>query len=69
MSHPELALFNEGEMVARNAELSGSNACATFHPERYIREKFASGLELLRIVPGGAKDVDEDAVLLRKAHR
>ena len=68
MSHPELALFNEGEMVARNSELSGSNACATFHPERYIREKFASGLELLCIVPGGAKDVDQDAVLLRKAH-
>jgi hypothetical protein len=36
------------------------------YPERYIREVFGQGLDLLDFSPGGALDIQQDAVLFRK---
>jgi len=66
MSVEERSSFDAGEMVVRRSERAGSNACTTFHPEVYIRSVLADGFKLLELVPGGAQDVNQDAVLLQK---
>jgi hypothetical protein len=66
MSADELAAFRAGQLVVRRGGLAGTNACATFHSDSYVRDVLADGLELLDLVPGGAKDVNQDVVLLRK---
>lgn len=58
--------FRAGELVVRRARSSGTNACAAFHPESYVRAVLGRGLETVEHVPGGAEDVRQDLVLLRK---
>ncbi len=58
--------FTAGEVVSIRPALSGTNACATYHPESYMRTAFARELELIAHVPGGAADVRQDLVLYRK---
>ena len=58
--------FEAGELVVLGPEQSGGSGCAAYHPERYIREVLARGLELVDFSPGGALDIQQDAVLLRK---
>ncbi len=61
----DLERFEGGELVVKRSELAGLNACAAYHPARYIREELASGLELVEHAVSGAPDVRQDAVLLR----
>jgi len=61
----DLARFENGELVVKRSELSGMNACAAYHPARYIRAELARGLELVEHAVSGAPDVRQDAVLLR----
>ncbi len=58
--------FEAGELVVIASERAGSSECAAYHPERYIREVLARGLEILDFSPGGALDIQQDAVLFRK---
>ena len=58
--------FDAGELVVVQSERAGSNNCAAYHPERYIREVLGQGLDLLDFSPGGALDIQQDAVLFRK---
>jgi SAM-dependent methyltransferase len=66
LSDAERERFAAGEPVVVEAGRAGTNACAAYHPERYVRERLAPPLELLDSVPDGAEDVDQDAYLLRK---
>src|SRR5262245_17478914 len=59
-------LFDSGELVVLAGELAGTNRCATYHPERYIREVLAGDLEVVHYAPSGALDIQQDAVLFRK---
>jgi SAM-dependent methyltransferase len=61
----DLKRFERGELVVKRSELAGMNACAAYHPARYIREELARGFELVEHVVSGAPDVRQDAVLLR----
>ena len=61
----DLERFEQGELVVKRSELAGMNACAAYHPARYIREELARGLELVEHAISGAPDVRQDAVLLR----
>jgi SAM-dependent methyltransferase len=61
----DLERFERGELVVKRSELAGMNACAAYHPARYIREELARGFELVEHVVSGAPDVRQDAVLLR----
>jgi SAM-dependent methyltransferase len=62
--------FSRGEAVVVRSELAGSNACAVYHPERYVRERLVAGLELLDHVPSGAVgEQRQDIVLVRKPPR
>ncbi len=67
LSPSERATFERDEVVIRYPETAGSNECATFHPERYVREKMAEGFEVLDFIPEGARgNPQQDAYLLRK---
>lgn len=59
--------FSAGDLVVINEEHSGTNACAVFHPEGYVRRTFGSILDLVDFVPVGAKDASQDAYLFRRA--
>lgn len=63
----EQARFGRGDLVVRGDGRAGSNHCAAFHPERYVREAMAGGFEILSFEPRGARgNPVQDAWLLRK---
>jgi SAM-dependent methyltransferase len=69
--HPEMYEqiapgFEAGELVVIAEDQSGSNECAVYHPERYVRDVLGTGLEMLDFSPAGALDIQQDAVLFRK---
>jgi len=59
--------FQKGELVVKDAGSAGSNYCAAFHPESYVREKMTDGFEVLDHIPEGARGNPwQDLYLLRK---
>jgi SAM-dependent methyltransferase len=64
----ERAVYDSGEAVVRWPGVAGSNLCTTFHPEPYIRTRFAPGLELLEHTPDGGTvgSRQQDLVVFRK---
>jgi SAM-dependent methyltransferase len=64
----ERSRFERGELVVRWGDVPGTNLCSAYHPERYLRETFASGFTFLELEPEGARgNPTQDLVLLRKA--
>jgi SAM-dependent methyltransferase len=63
----EQTRFRRGELVVRSEEQAGSNVCAVFHPESYVRETLARDLDVVDFWPEGARgNPRQDAYLLRK---
>lgn len=59
--------FEAGEMVVVRSDREGTNACAAFHPEPYVRRELARGWEVADFVPEGAwGNPNQDVYLLRK---
>ena len=59
--------MNRGELVVVSSELSGTNVCAAFHSEPYIRQHLAQGLEVIEYFPRGMPDgTEQDIYLFRK---
>jgi SAM-dependent methyltransferase len=59
--------FERGELVVRWGDAPGTNLCSAYHPERYLRDTFADGFELLALEPEGARgNPTQDVVLLRR---
>lgn len=59
--------FIRGELVVYGGEQEGSNVCAAFHPDVYIRQKMAKDLLVVDHVPEGALgNPYQDVYLLRK---
>jgi SAM-dependent methyltransferase len=57
-----------GELVVVGADRAGSNACAVFHPESYVREHWNGQFTVVDFRPGRAGMVtQQDVWLLRKA--
>jgi len=52
-----------GEMIVLNEASAGTGACCAYHPVAYVKEKLASGFEVLDYIPG---EVWQDLYLLRK---
>lgn len=63
-STDELRRLNEEGVVAFMEERSGSNDCAVYHSEGYMRGLGALGLELVAYVPGGVRDGSEQDLYL-----
>jgi SAM-dependent methyltransferase len=56
-----------GEMVVKNVGEAGANACASFHPEAWVRERLARGFEVVDYLRGGSFGTPfQDLWLLRK---
>ncbi|MGE0825140.1 MAG: class I SAM-dependent methyltransferase [Candidatus Binatia bacterium] len=66
LSEEQQRNFRAGKLVFSQPELSGSNHCATYHPEAYVRKVLAKDLRIIDFVPGGAKDANQDVFLLQK---
>ena len=62
----EIQRFESGQVVVRREGKEGTNACSAYHPEQYVRQKLARELTVVDLVPGGAKDGNQDMVLLQK---
>lgn len=59
--------FLGGEMVEVLSGRAGSNDCAAFHPESYVRATLARGFDVVDFLPGGALgNPCQDVYLLRK---
>jgi len=59
--------LRNGQMVILRAEQAGTNHCAVFHPERYVREKLVKNLVMVDFIPSGAKgDSQHDVYLVKK---
>jgi SAM-dependent methyltransferase len=61
------ALFDQGRIVVVQGDKAGENVCATYHPEKYARERFAKRFQIVDFIPEGAKgNPSQDLWLLRK---
>jgi len=59
--------FEDNKLVVRSWEASGTNRCATFHPEKYVREKLVDGFEVIDFIAKGARgNPEQDLYLLQK---
>ena len=61
--------FAKGGLIVRKPERAGSNACAAFHPEPYLRGTLTAGLEIVEHTRGVREVGWQDAVLLRTPER
>ena len=63
----EQADYRAGRAVVQKAGRSGSNDCAAFHPEPYVRQTLARGFDVVDRIPEGALgNPSQDLYLLRK---
>ena len=60
----EQARLARGELVVVASHSAGSNACATFHPEAYVREHWTSQFKVVDFRPGRAGMASEQDVWL-----
>ena len=58
--------FEAGELVVDKPDRVGTNACAVYHPWAYVRDTLARDLEIVDYRSGGAVDVRQDALLMRR---
>jgi SAM-dependent methyltransferase len=60
--------YDEGRLVIRYASASGTNLCCAFHPTHFVRERLATGFDLLEHTTGGFERgaPQQDLVVLGK---
>jgi ubiquinone/menaquinone biosynthesis C-methylase UbiE len=64
----EQAKLARGELVIIAADHAGSNACAVFHPQAYVRENWTGQFTVVDFMPGReGLAAEQDAWLLKKA--
>lgn len=67
LSRDERIRYLAGQIVVRKPQPSGSNHCASFHPESSVRESLACSFEVVDFIPEGALgNPRQDIYLLRK---
>ncbi len=67
LSPAEQRRYRQGEMVVRRVDREGSNDCAVFHPQAYVRRVLARRFEPREFLPEGAAGTPrQDAYLFRK---
>ncbi len=66
LSPEERERYDRGSLVVRNNPFVGTNMCAAYHPERYVREVLAGDMDVLAFRPeGAAGNPHQDLWLLR----
>jgi SAM-dependent methyltransferase len=59
--------FDSGELIVINQTYHGTNLCAAFHPEQYVRNHLCKGFRIIDFIPNGADVANQDVYLIRKA--
>ena len=68
MGERERADFDAGRLAVRDEQSEGTNFCAAYHPEPYVRGDFSRGFSVVAFKPEAARGGSlQDAWLLRKA--
>lgn len=66
LSEVEKDEFLRGHLVVRYAEISGTNHCAVFHPESYVRSELAKDFDVLDYIYANTYPfIRQDVVLLQ----
>ena len=66
LTETEKKKFDAGEVVTRFGRYQGSNICGAYHSEKYLRQNWSRYFEIIDFVPAGAKDSNQDVILLKK---
>ena len=68
LNDDERRRFESGHLIVKNnVRAPGSNTCSAYHPVAYIRSHLARGLDVVAIIPEGAKgNPRQDLNVLRK---
>jgi hypothetical protein len=66
LDEQEKQAFLSGHLVVKEGESAGTNFCASFHPEQYVRDILAKQFEVIDFIMSGAREADQDVYLLRK---
>ncbi len=67
LSDAERKRFHDGEIIVRDSSLAGTNLCAVFHPEQYVRRNPGRGFEVVDYRASCAPPyVAQDLYLLRR---
>ena len=67
LTEEEREVFRAGRLIVRRPELAGTNLCTAFHPEPYVRQRLAAGLEIVDHVGEGATgNPHQDLYVLRR---
>jgi hypothetical protein len=56
--------MTRGELVVLASGMSGTNRCAAFHPEPYVRHHLAQGVDIVEYIPRGMPDATEQDIYL-----
>jgi 2-polyprenyl-3-methyl-5-hydroxy-6-metoxy-1,4-benzoquinol methylase len=65
LSEADQRSFRMGRLVVKHREASGTNLCAAYHPQEYVRETLANGFCVSDFVPQGLQRY-QDIYLLKK---
>jgi hypothetical protein len=55
-----------GELVVKDADYAGTNMCATYHPELWVRRHFEKYFRILLHLPDGAKGSKQDLWVMER---
>jgi len=58
--------FDAGELIVFHERYAGKNVCGAYHPDSYVRDRLAIGLDLLDFVRTGEDGFNQDTYLLRR---
>ena len=68
MTDEERGRFDAGDLVVRWESAAGTNLCSAYHPEPYLRGRFAEGFEVVEHAPRAALgNPHQDLTVLRRA--
>lgn len=56
----ERARYDQGELVVRYGDVTGTNLCAAFHPWRYVHERLVTGFVVEASLPEALADGGQD---------
>ncbi len=66
MTPVERERFLAGDLIVQEGSMSGTNTCAAYHPEEYVRKLASTLFSVIDFIPRGSRDCDQDIYLLQR---
>ncbi len=64
LSRDELRRFKAGQLVVHWPRYAGTNLCAAYHPEQYVRHVFSNRFRILEFIPKGVRSGSQQDIFL-----